>query len=355
MALPVSENVIIVLAVTRDHTYHSLRVGRVIVETADARSFVLDVPDHLQSTFDYEPGQFCDVRVEVNGARHIRCYSMSSTPALDEPLRVTVKRVPGGIVSNWMIDNLAENDVVDVAAPTGFFQLAGEGDVVAFAAGSGITPIFSLLRTALARTPRPVRLLYANRDRDSVIFGGTIDALADERRDRLAVRHHLDVEHGFVDASAVRSVVADAVDPEFYICGPAPFMDIVEQTLLTDGVDATRIHIERFTAPEAPAAPPTEPPHPNGTRVTIEVDGRTDVAEHRAGTTILQTARQLGMSPPSSCESGSCATCMARVIEGGASMRVNNALTSDEVEEGWVLTCQAVPTTPTVHVIYGYD
>jgi len=355
MALPLSENVIIVLVVTRDHTYHSLRVAQVIAETADTRSFVLQVPDHLQSTFAYEPGQFCDVRVEVDGERHIRCYSMSSTPALGEPLRVTVKRVPGGIVSNWLIDSLAENDVVDVAAPAGFFQLSGEGDVVAFAAGSGITPIFSLLRTALACTDRRVRLLYANRDRDSVIFGIAIDALADEHRDRFAVAHHLDVDGGFVDASSVRSVVADAVEPEFYICGPAPFMEIVEQTLLADGVDETRIHIERFTPADLPAAPSPETAHASGTRVTIEVDGRTAATEHRAGTTILQTARQLGLSPPSSCESGSCATCMARIIEGGASMRVNNALTPDEVAEGWVLTCQAVPTTPTVHVIYGYD
>ena len=135
-------------------------------------------------------------------------------------------------------------------------------------------------------------------------------------------------------------MVADAGDPEFYICGPAPFMEIVEQTLLA-ARRRRRLGSTSSGSPrrEAPA-PPTETANANGTRVTIEVDGRTDVAEHRAGTTILQTARQLGMSPPSSCESGSCATCMARIVEGSASMRVNNALTPDEVDEGWVLTCQ---------------
>ena len=338
---------------TRDRTYHQLRVARVISETADASSFVLDVPDALCSTFAYDAGQFCDVRVEVNGQEYIRCYSMSSAPALGEPMQVTVKRVADGIVSNWMIDHLREGDVIDVAAPAGFFRLTGDHDLVAFGAGSGITPIFSLMKTALACTSRRVQLLYANRDRESVIFGDEIKALAGAHRDRFDVVHHLDVEHGFVDATAVRTAAASHA--EFYICGPTPFMDIVEQTLLVDGVDPSRIHIERFTPLEPAAAPPTERSASNGARVTIELDGRTDVADHRPGTTILQTARQLGMAPPSSCESGSCATCMARVVEGAASMHVNNALTPDEVEEGWVLTCQAVPTTPAVHVIYGYD
>jgi ferredoxin-NADP reductase len=292
--------------------------------------------------------------VVVGGTAFIRCYSMSSTPALGEPLQVTVKRVPDGVVSNWMIDHLAAGDVVEVAPPAGFFQLAGESDVIAFGAGSGITPIFSLLKTALACTNRNVHLLYANRDRDSVIFGAAIDDLAKEHRDRFSVTHHLDGEHGFVGAEAVRAIAANVADAEFYICGPTPFMDVVEATLLEDGVEPRRIHIERFT-PAAPTAVASESASTYGTQVTIELDGRTDVAEHRAGTTILQTARQLGMSPPFSCESGSCATCMARIIEGEVSMHVNNALTPDEVDEGWILTCQSVPTTPTVHVVYGYD
>ncbi len=132
-------------------------------------------------------------------------------------------------------------------------------------------------------------------------------------------------------------------------------MDIVEHTLLADGVDAARIHIERFT----PASWLPEPEVPDDStapeRVTIELDGRTETTDYRSGTTILQTARQMGMSPPFSCEAGSCATCMARLVEGTASMHVNNALTDDEVADGWVLTCQALPTSPLVHVAYGYE
>ena len=340
---------------TRDHTFHQLAVARVVPETAEASSFVLDVPDHLRSPFAYEAGEFCNFRVVVDGEPHIRCYSMSSAPSLGEALQVTVKRVPDGVVSNWMIDNVQVGDVLDVASPAGFFRLTGAGPLMAFGAGSGITPIFSLLKTALACTDRPVHLLYANHDRDSVIFADQIDGLSEQHGARLRVVHHLDVEHGFVDAEAIRSFAGAAADAEVYVCGPAPFMDVVETTLLADGVDAARIHIERFTPAEPLAAPAPEAVSADGTRVTIELDGRTDVADHRAGTTILQTARQLGMSPPFSCESGSCATCMGRLQEGEVKMHVNNALTPDEVDEGWILTCQSVPTTPTVHVVYGYD
>jgi ferredoxin-NADP reductase len=272
---------------------------------------------------------------------------MSSAPAVDDELRVTVKRVPGGVVSNWMLDALRAGDEVEVQAPAGFFRLTdGDGDVVLFAAGSGITPVFSLLKTVLATTDRRVRLLYANRDRDSVIFASELDALVDKYGDRLDVVHRLDVDHGYVDADTVAPLATG--DGEFYVCGPTPFMDVVEHALLAGGVDAGRLHIERFTpADDLVDAVATGP-----ATVTIELGGKAGTTSHRAGTTILQTARELGMSPPFSCESGSCATCMARLVDGEVSMRVNNALLPDEVEEGWILTCQSVPTSPSVHVVY---
>jgi 3-ketosteroid 9alpha-monooxygenase subunit B len=343
----------------RDHGFHPVPIRRVVHETAESASFVLDVPPDLRDAFAYEAGQFLTFRVEVAGEPHLRCYSMSSSPAVDDELQVTVKRVPGGAVSNRMIDDLGPGAVVEVTRPAGVFCLgAGDGDIVAFGAGSGITPIFSLLKTALATTERRVRLLYANRDRDAVIFGAALDDLVERYRGRLDVVHHLDVEHGYVDAAALRRF-ADA-DPgaEFYVCGPGPFMDVVESTLLDGDVGADQIHIERFspaTEPEPPAGTADDvAPGPDAlpAEVTIELDGRTGSVVHHPGTTILQTARQMGMAPPFSCESGSCATCMARLVEGTATMYVNNALDDDEVEEGWVLTCQAVPTS-SVHVVYG--
>ncbi len=344
------------LGTGRDHGFHPVRIGRVVRETADTRSFTLEVPEALRPAFAYQAGQFCTFRVWIGAEPYIRCYSMSSSPAVDAELRVTVKRVPGGAVSNWMIDTLTRGRMVEVAPPAGYFLLGPDDrDLVAFGAGSGITPVFSLVKTALATTSRRVRLLYANRDPAAAIFGPELDALAGAHANRFELRHHFDVERGFVGPGDVRPFAAAAPGADFYICGPGPFMDIAERALLEEGVDGGRIHIERFTPVEH--RPGAEPPEATSApaRITIELGGRTDAAEHHPGTTILQMARQMGMSPPSSCESGSCATCMAKLVEGSASMHVNNALTPDEVDDGWVLTCQALPTSPSVHVVYGYE
>lgn len=337
-------------AVHPDHGFHRLTVREVVRETADASSFVLDIPDELGDAYRYRAGQFVTFRVHRDGATYLRCYSMSSCPEVDDELKVTVKRVPGGAVSNWMNDMLGAGDTVEVTRPAGVFLLPpGDGDVVAFAGGSGITPVLSIIKQALATTTRRVRLLYANRDRESIIFAAELGALADRYGGRLEVVHRLDVEHGFVDDGAARAFVGDDEAAEYFICGPGPFMDIAEQAVLAEGGDAGRIHIERFT-PGEPVAPTITEESP--TRITIELAGKSATADHYPGTTVLQTARQMGLAPPFSCESGSCATCMARLVEGEVSMFVNNALTDDEVAEGLILTCQSVPTTPAVHVVY---
>ena len=364
----------------RDHGFHPLRLARIVAETADAATFVLDVPAELADAFAYRAGQFCTFRVPVDGTPLLRCYSMSSAPGVDAELAVTVKRVPGGAVSNWMIDRLVAGDEVEVTLPAGVFCLADEADdpaagsreLVAYAGGSGITPVFSLVKAALATTGRRVRLLYANRDASSVIFRAALDELVAAHPDRLTVRFHHDDESGYLDEDEVRSFTAGAGDADHYLCGPTPFMDLVEVVLVSAGVTPDRVHLERFTPSDDPlatvgggatpgdegaggAGPATEPGASDGIRVTIELDGRTETTAHHPGTTLLQTARQVGLSAPSSCEAGSCATCMGRLVEGAVEMFVNNALTDDEVAEGWVLTCQSVPTTPTVHVVYGFD
>lgn len=339
----------------RDHGFHPVRVARVVAETADAGSFVLEVPPELQEAFAYEAGQFCTFRVWIDGQPQLRCYSMSSTPGVDDELQVTVKRVPGGLVSNWMLDHLHAGDEVDVTLPAGVFQLTERPEaLVALAGGSGITPVISILKAALATTERPVRLLYANRDVDATIFRAALDALAEAHPDRFTLEHHHDVDRGFLDGEAIRRFSADVPEADVYICGPGPFMDLVEGALQEDGVDPQRIHIERFTATE-PVVDPEPAEAVGATVVSIELDGRTDSIEHRPGTTVLQTARSMGMSPPFSCEAGSCATCMAKVLEGTVKMQCNNALTDEEVVDGWVLTCQSVPTSPTLRVRYGFE
>src|SRR3954453_4774456 len=162
-----------------EHEYHSLPVAAVVDETADTRSFVLDVPPELGATFTYAAGQFCTFRATIDAESVVRCYSMSSSPDVGEPLTVTVKRVDAGRMSNWMVDEVAAGDALEVMRPTGLFVLHERADdhpIVAFAGGSGITPVISIIKSALATTARPITLVYANRDGDAVIFR---DALAE--------------------------------------------------------------------------------------------------------------------------------------------------------------------------------
>lgn len=328
-----------------------LRIKRVVRETCDAVSLVLDVPEGCSDRFRYEAGQFLTLRVQVGAAHHERCYSMSSSPHLGEDLRITVKRDPGGVVSNWLNDTATEGVEIQAAPPDGRFVLGdGERDIVAFAGGSGITPIFSLIGSALAGAGRRVRLFYANRGRASVIFGAALSSLAEANPDRLTVVHHFDEESGVVTAGTVEAFIDSAADVDYYICGPGPFMDTVSDTLLDRGVARDRLHLERFqvtpaSADDVEAAQQTE-------EIIIELDRKKITAPYRAGNTLLQTARIAGLRAPSSCETGSCGTCMARLASGSARMLNNDALDDDEVAEGWVLTCQSLPTSRSVHVVY---
>lgn len=332
----------------RDHGFHPVRITRIIQETPDTRTYVLDAP------FPYRAGQF----VTIKACGTLRSYSMSSSPETDAELMTTVKRVPGGLVSNWMHDHLAPGDVVETTLPAGVFCLRESGEaaravaapVVAFCGGSGITPILSLAKSALAGTGRPVRVLAADRDADSVIFAAALGELAERYPDRFEVRQHLDDRQGFVTADQVREFAGGDLDADFYLCGPAPFMELVENALLAHGVAPERIFVERF-AQAADPPPPDEASEQDGT-VTLVLSGKRHTLAQRSGETFLESARRAGLAPPFSCEAGNCATCIAQVTEGEAKMRVNNALDEDEVAEGWVLTCQGEPTTPHVTVDY---
>ena len=346
--------------VLRQHGFHTLRIARVVAETHDASSFVLDVPAELEETFRYRPGQFCTFRVRIDGDEQLRSYSMSSAPATDHDLTVTIKRVAGGLVSNWVLDNLGAGDRIELTKPAGVFcPQESTRPVLGFCGGSGITPVMSIAKHVLAATPRPVRLLYANRDRDSVIFDAAFTALTGAHPDRLEVQRHFDADDGFLTPEAIAGFVGGDREADLYICGPGPFMDLVESTLQTLGVASERIFIERFlveqvektdaliddaAASDADAAVPAE--------VSVTLGGKTVVVRYQPGDTLLETARRGGLRPPFSCEAGNCATCMAFLKEGSVRMRANNALTPEEVEEGWVLTCQSLPSGRTVSVEY---
>jgi ferredoxin-NADP reductase len=342
--------------VLRAHGYHALVVKRVTEETRDTRSFVLDVPEDLRETFRYQPGQFCTFRVHIGGDEYLRSYSMSSAPETDPDLTVTVKRVAGGVVSNWLIDHVTAGDVLETTRPAGVFCLRPtDRPVVAFCGGSGVTPVMSLAKSALISTGRPVQMIYANRDHDSVIFAGAIEELRRAHGARFGVHHHLDEDEGFLDAGAVAKL-AGGPGSDFYICGPGPFMDLIETTLLGLGVAPADILIERFLVSEQPSpSGATEDVDPGSVvpdAVTVIMKGKKTAVAYQRGETLLETARRGALQPPFSCESGNCATCMAILREGSATMRVNNALTPEEVAEGWVLTCQAIPAGSTVTVEY---
>ncbi|MGC7101523.1 2Fe-2S iron-sulfur cluster-binding protein [Amycolatopsis lurida] len=341
--------------IRRERGYHQLRVKRVVREAEDTCSYVLDVPGDLADTFRYRPGQFCTFRVRVDGEEHLRSYSMSSAPETDPDLTVTVKRTPAGVVSNWFNDHVGEGHVLEVAKPAGVFcPRKGDHPVVAFCGGSGVTPVMSIVKSVLATSRRPARVFYANRNRLSVIFDDQLRWLCSAHEDRLEVRYHYDSDDGVPEVRAVAAFAERTPDADFYICGPGPFMDLVEGSLLGIGVDSEHILIERFgdgarETATAGASGEVEPPE----AITLILSGKKKTVNYQAGDTVLETARRGGLQPPFSCEAGNCATCMAVLRDGAAKMRVNNALTPEEVEEGWILTCQALPEGPgTVTVEY---
>jgi 3-ketosteroid 9alpha-monooxygenase subunit B len=343
--------------VLRAHGYHPLRVKQVVQETDDAKSFVLDIPPDLAETFRYEPGQFCTFRVRIDGDEHLRSYSMSSAPETDPDLTVTVKRVPGGLISNWFLDNVSVGDVLETTKPAGVFCLQdNDKPVLAFCGGSGVTPVMSIAKRALVSTSRRVHMLYANRNPESVIFERPLHQMCCEHAGRIEVQHHFDSETGFMDSESVASFASKGLDGDVYICGPAPFMDLVESTLLELGVSADRIFIERFLVgggePPPVGAGPADPSSVTPDFVTIIMKGKTTQVTYERGYTILETARRGSLQPPFSCEAGNCATCMAILREGSVNMRANNALTPEEVQEGWILTCQSLPVGATVTVEY---
>ncbi len=335
-----------------EHAYHRLTVVDVVDETPDTRSFVLEIPPELSETFSYAAGQFCTFRADIGGESIVRCYSMSSSPDTGDPFTITAKRVADGRMSNWMNDHLAAGDGIDVLRPTGLFVLHDrDAPIVAFAGGSGITPVLSIIKSALATTDRPIRLVYANQRADVVIFADALERLRAGSDGRLSIHHHLDDERGFLDAEECAALVEHGADSDFYICGPGPYMDTVEAGLSTLGVAPERVFIERFVVPDAAPAP-AEDAAAATEELVIKLEQQETQLRHEPGDTILDAARRAGLNPPFSCEQGNCATCMAHLDEGTVAMRVNNVLTPEEVEDRWVLTCQGLPTSRRVVVDY---
>jgi 3-ketosteroid 9alpha-monooxygenase subunit B len=337
-----------------------LRVARVVRETHDSCSLVFALPAELEQRFRYRAGQFLSFKIPYDGQVLTRSYSLSSSPEVDAELKVTVKRVDEGRVSNWMNDQVKEGDVLPVVPPAGLFVLNDkQRPICLFAGGSGITPCISLVKTALVTTRRRLRLIYANRDERSIIFADELRELAGRYPDRLQVVHSLDDRDGFLNLKRVEHYAVDSLEGDFYLCGPSVFMDLVERALAALHVPGEQVHIERFVSPPDPkeaaaaaAAEAGEPAEGSPESITVVLDGRTHEVPYQADERVLGAARRAGLEPPFSCEEGYCSCCMAKLLEGHVRMATNDCLTPDLLEEGWILTCQSVCTSRRVKVEY---
>jgi ring-1,2-phenylacetyl-CoA epoxidase subunit PaaE len=351
--------------------FHSLRVAEIVPETDEANSIRFEVPDELRDAFRFRAGQHLSVRAEIGGEEIRRNYSLCVAP--DEgQLKVTVKRIAGGIFSNWVGDNLKAGDSLDVMTPHGSFTVdfdpASKRRYVAFAGGSGITPVMSLIKTSLKTEPTSsFTLFYGNRDSSSVIFLEQLAALKDSYLGRFELYHFLSDEEGDVELfngmldrqtcdEAIDHLVDDvaAVDA-WFICGPGPMMDAAEAALTNRGVARDHIHIERFLAGRPSAALAAQMAQLQekaaGLTLSVTLDGRTRKVEFTEAN-ILDSAREAGMPAPFACKAGVCATCRAKVTRGKVEMAARYGLTDEEIAAGYVLTCQSVPVGEGVAVDY---
>jgi 3-ketosteroid 9alpha-monooxygenase subunit B len=339
-----------------DPAFHTLTVSRVITETRDAHSVVLKAPPELAETFRYLPGQFLTLRVPSDRTGSVaRCYSLSSAPH-EGTLKVTIKRTVDGYGSNWICDNLREGAELDVLAPAGVFTPKSlDADFLFLAAGSGITPVMSILKSVLEKGTGRIVLVYANRDEQSVIFADELAALAHRHDDRLVVIHWLETVQGMPSARHLRALSTSYADRETFVCGPGPFMDAARQALKDLDVPRQRIHVERFVSlagnPFEAAGPVVEDVSaPVG--LTVDLDGIEHGFAWPRQTKLLDLLLEKGLNAPYSCRAGQCSACACRIVSGEVKMLNNEILDSDDIADGIVLACQSLPLTDDVSVSY---
>lgn len=337
--------------------YYQVPVAEVVRETGDACSLVLDVPPALSATFGYRPGQFVTVRVPSDLCGSVaRCYSLSSSPLAGERPAITIKRTDGGYASNWIASNVTAGTVLDLLPPAGTFCPGSlEGDFLLFAAGSGITPVMSILKSALAAGRGRVVLVYANRDERSVIFGPSLRELAASAGGRLAVVHWLDSLLGMPSVAALTALARPYVSFDAFICGPDPYLAAVRAALAGLGVPGPRVHVERFVSlAENPfeAAPAAGSEAGTAATLSVTLDGATTLLSWPAGTRMLDVLIEAGLDAPYSCRQGICGACACQLTGGKVDMAHNEVLEAADIADGYVLACQAVSLTPEVSISY---
>ena len=338
-----------------------LQVADVVKETDDARSLVFAVPDGADIPTDrlrYAPGQFLTLRVPSDRTGSVaRCYSLCSSPFTGDPMTVTVKRTDGGYASHWLCDNAHPGMRIHVLAPSGtFVPKTLDTDFLLLAAGSGITPMMSICKSALAEGSGRVVLIYANRDENSVIFGGALRELAAKYPDRLTVVHWLESVQGLPSAAALAGLAAPYVGHDAYICGPGPFMAAAEEALKSAGAPSEHIHIEVFKSlesdPFAAVVIEEDDSDEGPATAIVTLDGETHEVRWPRNAKLLDVLLDKGLDAPFSCREGHCGACAVLKKSGDVEMEVNDVLEQQDLDEGLILGCQARPRSDSVEVTY---
>ena len=345
-------------------TFYSLTIKSIHRETSKAVSISFDVTEKLKTTFSFEAGQYLTLKTKIDGQEVRRDYSISSSPFSGD-LTVTIKEIEKGFFSTFANHDLKVGDVLEVAPPNGRFTFIPNSDhqntVVAFAAGSGITPIMSILKTVLeSSNSQKFVLVYGNKTPQDTIFFQTLLELKAQYPNRLLLQHinsqtqSDDALFGRVDRENTNYVLKNLIDIEtssaYYLCGPEAMIQTVKEVLIEKGIDESKILFELFTA--ASTASNGEKIISNNGQVetTILVDDETEVFTMNPDHTILEAALKQNLDVPYSCQGGVCSSCICRITEGSAEMRQNSVLTDSEVAEGLVLSCQAVPTSSKIFI-----
>lgn len=343
------------------------RVKDITRETQDCISVEFDVPEGQEHFYEFLPGHHLTVKKIINGEDVRRNYSLCTSPH-DKSLRIAIKEIPGGRFSTFANRNLKVGDKLEVMAPMGHFEHVSEekeGSIyVGFAAGSGITPIMSMIRSVLAEEDSHFILFYGNRDKDSVIFHNELEKLKNIYMERFSMHHifsqerqESDLFNGRINTEKTTAFSKYLFNPgsisAYYLCGPAQMIAEVRNALKQVGIDKSKIHYELFTPPGEDVAftsssAERESFDPDSeSKVSIKHEGMTrQIVMKYAGESILDAASNHGISLPFACKGGVCATCRAKVVEGKVSMKKNYAIEEDELENGYILTCQAHPRTP---------
>jgi 3-ketosteroid 9alpha-monooxygenase subunit B len=336
-----------------------LQVADVVKETDDARSLVFTVPEGADIPAEklrYAPGQFLTLRVPSDRTGCVaRCYSLCSSPHTGDPLTVTVKRTDGGYASHWLCDNAHVGMRIHALAPSGnFVPKTLDTDFLLLAAGSGITPMMSICKSALAEGSGKVVMIYANRDENSVIFGGALRELAAKYPDRLSVVHWLESVQGLPSVAALSTLAAPYAGHDAYICGPGPFMAAAEEAMKSAGAD--RIHIEVFKSlesdPFATVVIEEDDSDEGPATAVVTLDGTTHEVRWPRNAKLLDVLLDTGLDAPFSCREGHCGACAVLKKSGDVEMEVNDVLEQQDLDEGLILGCQARPRSDSVEVTY---